>query len=276
MTTEHAGRPVPRPRAPRSRAGHHCALRLIGGFAVSCRGDPLPIPPTARRLVALIALTPGRLDRERAATELWPDAPPDRSTRRLRGTLWQLRDACPALVDDGPDLALTPTVTVDATEVRVLARRLADPLDDDPDLLGTDPRQLAGDLLPGWRDEWLLSEREHLRGRALGALEALAQRLLDAGRPLDALDVVYLAVGADPLRETAVQVLMRGHFALGNRVDALRVYNAFGGRLRQELGAKVRPLNETTRILLDGFEDDEPDDLLDGRASPLVDRRLGE
>ena len=50
--------------------------------------------------------------------------------------------------------------------------------------LGRDVRVdelVAGDLLPGWYDEWVVAEREHFRQLRLHALEELCEELTDEG-----------------------------------------------------------------------------------------------
>jgi DNA-binding SARP family transcriptional activator len=249
-----------RRRRDATEARHSPRLALLGGFVLTCDDRPLPLPGQARRLLALIAVAPFPLDRERAADRLWPEAPPNRSSANLRNALSLLHKACPELVyEAGQRFALAPALALDVQELTRLAHRLADPRDADDALLDADPRRFLGEMLPGWDDtwlaerEWLVVEREHLRRLALQALEQLALRLVAAGRLLQALDAAYLAVRADPLRESAVRVLIRVHFALGNRVDALRTFDAFGERLRRELGSTVGPLPETRRELIEGF-----------------------
>lgn len=110
---------------------------------------------------------------------------------------------------------------------------------------------VALDLLPGWYDDWALVERERMRQRVLHALEALSQRLVRAGRFAEAVETALLAVGAEPLRESAQRALIEVHFAEGNWVEGWRNYQAYRDLLRRELGvepsADLVALLQTTR-----------------------------
>ena len=100
-------------------------------------------------------------------------------------------------------------------------------------------RRLAGPLLPGWTDDWLLAEIERIQQLRVHALDIWAARLLAvAAYPL-ALSVAEAAVLADPLRESAHRRLMEVHLAQGNTASALRQYQRFSALLREELG--IRP-----------------------------------
>jgi len=225
-------------------------------------------------LLALIALSPALLDRERTAALLWPELPAQRSRGNLRNALWRLRNACPALLrDDSERFELSPAVRVDVQELTRLASGLDASATDGPNLLEVDARGLLAELLPGWQDDWLIVERERLHGLALHALEQLALLRSAAGRAIEALDAAYLAVGADPLRESAVSALIRVHVAQGNRIEALRAYMSFRERIREELGVTVEPMPELRRHLVEGFRFGEVDDDDDGLPIDRIARR---
>src|SRR5215471_15840508 len=70
--------------------GRTMRLCLFGGLRLSQGGHEVFIPPSAQRLIALVAL---RMVARRveAAGILWPDIPDARANVRLRTTLWRLR-----------------------------------------------------------------------------------------------------------------------------------------------------------------------------------------
>jgi DNA-binding SARP family transcriptional activator len=82
----------------------------------------------------------------------------------------------------------------------------------------------GGELLPGWYEDWVLVERERLRQLRMHALEALAEKLTEAGRYGVAMQAAYAAVRADPVRESAHRAVVRVHLAEGNVLEALRAY----------------------------------------------------
>jgi DNA-binding SARP family transcriptional activator len=107
----------------------------------------------------------------------------------------------------------------------------------------------ALDLLPGWYDDWALMERERIRQRLLHALEALSVRLACLGRFGDAVDAALLAVGAEPLRESAQRALIEAHVAEGNLTEARRTYLVYRDLIRRELD--VEPSSDlSARILI--------------------------
>jgi hypothetical protein len=73
----------------------------------------------------------------------------------------------------------------------------------------------GGELLPGWYEDWVLVERKRLRQLRMHALEALAEKLTEAGRYGVAMPAAYAAVRADPVRESAHRAVVRVHLAEG-------------------------------------------------------------
>ena len=96
----------------------------------------------------------------------------------------------------------------------------------------------ALDLLPGWYDDWALLERERIRQRLLHALEALSHRLVQLRRFAEAVDAAMMAVGSDPLRESAQRALIEAHLAEGNVVEGRRSFDAYRELLARELGTE--------------------------------------
>ncbi|MBW1763079.1 MAG: bacterial transcriptional activator domain-containing protein, partial [Deltaproteobacteria bacterium] len=73
-------------------------------------------------------------------------------------------------------------------------------------------------------DEWLLGAQHHFRRTACDALERLAFRLADEGRPEKAMDVLNRRLAMDPACEPAHRHLMELFERIGRRSDALRQY----------------------------------------------------
>src|SRR5438132_13548416 len=70
---------------------------LLGGFNVTCDGEPLDIPASTRRLVAFLAMQRRPVERPFAAGCLWLDKSECRAQANLRAALWRLRQ-CSDLV----------------------------------------------------------------------------------------------------------------------------------------------------------------------------------
>jgi DNA-binding SARP family transcriptional activator len=215
-------------------------VTLLNGFAVRLGGtEPCShlahLPHAVQRLVAHLCLTRTPV-RNAIAGNLWPDVPEAQAHGSLRSALWRLHKVAPGLVDTSDSgLCLAGDVRVDVRELSDWARRTmvaGSRVEDVP----VPEAALAGDLLPGWYDDWVLLERERLRQLRLHALELVAIRLADTGRNGEALQAALAAVRAEPLRESAQRTLVRVHIAGGNVVEALQAYEAFRALLERDLG----------------------------------------
>jgi DNA-binding SARP family transcriptional activator len=217
-------------------------LTVLGRFACHGDGRPLLLSPRGERLLAYLALHRRAVRRDQLAGVLWGDTTDERASANLRSTLWRLpRCGDQPLVDtaDG-HVALSDHVVVDLWTVEGGAA-------DD-----REQRLVAGDLLPGWDDEWVAPERERYRQLRLHALEDLCCEHRDAGRYADALRLGLIAVASDPLRETAHRRVIEVHIAEGNVGEALRQYDRFRVLLRDELGLPPSPtLRDVIADLLD-------------------------
>jgi DNA-binding SARP family transcriptional activator len=219
-------------------------IGLLRGFELQCDDEPVPLPLSTQRLLAFLALRDRPLLRLHVATALWPDATEERSGANLRSALWRLRGERCLLVESGNGhLRLAQSVPVDYRLVAIRARHLLDP-STPCDVDELDENLFAGDLLPDWYDEWVVMERERFRQLRLFALESAADRLVAAGRHGQAVQAALVAVGEEPLRESAHRVLVRAHLAQGNRGEAILQYQRFRRALQEELQVEPSPLFE--------------------------------
>ncbi|MGW7018097.1 AfsR/SARP family transcriptional regulator [Streptomyces decoyicus] len=226
-------------------------LGLLGSWRLSMDGWPADVPPTARRVLALLALH-GPLSRPAVACTLWPEIDAATASSRLRTALWRLAEGRCLVDARGGQLALAATVTVDVRRMRTSACALAE--------ANATPNQAHGrersdcpaglfeqDLLPSWYDSWLVVERERIRQTRLHALESLSTLRLHQKRYADAVDTALAAVRADPLRESAHRAVIRAHLAEGNVAEAVRQFATCRAILRRELG--VEPSGELAELL---------------------------
>lgn len=218
-------------------------LSVIGRFA--CRADdrPLLLTPRAERLLGYLALARSPVRRDQLSGSLWGDCPEDRASGNLRSTLWRLRRVAdePLVEAVNGHVALSAHVTVDLWEAEVGV-----PGD-------REARLLAGELLPGWDESWVEPERERFRQLRLHALEALCAEHRRAGRYAEALQLGLVAVGCDPLRETAHREVIAVHLEEGNVGEALRQYDVCRRLLYAELELAPSP---ALRRLIDEHLDD--------------------
>ena len=218
-------------------------LALLDSFQLTCDGVDVPLPLSAQRLLAFLALHPRPLLRGYIAGALWPNTSEERAHASLRSALWRLRRPGRSLTQarDGR-LGLDAAVAIDVRELDELAHRI---LERDGSRALADPTSeligLSGDLLPDWYDDWVLVEREHVRQLRLHALEALCDRLLEAASYAEAAEAALAVIATDPLRESAHRALIRVHLAEGNIGEALRQYAFFRRLSTQLLGLDPSP-----------------------------------
>jgi DNA-binding SARP family transcriptional activator len=211
-------------------------LTLLGGFALFC-GARAPNPSlNSRRLIAYLALHDRPQSRSHVAGSLWPESTEDRSHASLRSALWRLNGTVPGLVRSiGGALVLNHSIEVDASRMASTARTVMGGFFDSRSV-GETKELLAHDLLPEWDDEWVVVDRERLRQLRLHALESLAEQCISRHRFGDAIEACLLAIGSEPLRESAHRTLIEAHLAEGNRASAMQHFELYETLLRAELG----------------------------------------
>lgn len=213
-------------------------LRLLGGWDLSVRGTSIPMGHRQQRLLAALAVH-GRRCRRFFGGLLWPDCTESRAMGSLRASVFTVSRRLPGTVGAcGHDLFLEKSVQVDL-------HRLLDFLADPTTAPAPDDRWFAGrshvDLLPGWYDDWVVAEQERLRSLYINATEQLAQRALDQHDVYRALRLAQVVRELDPLRESAVRIVIEGQLALGNEAAALQTLRDFWATTVRELGTRPSP-----------------------------------
>jgi predicted ATPase/DNA-binding SARP family transcriptional activator len=224
-------------------------VRVLGAFSLEEDGRPVALPRgRARQLLAYLALHPGRHPRAVVAAALWPEASPDVALHRLRTTVWDVRNALPAVAPlvlevGGSDLGLHPAVDVDLLQAKAL--------------LEAGVAEAALELLePGIAEEinleWAEQGRRDVEARRLQALERLVQETGEVGV---ALAYAQQRLALVPLSEVAHNDVIRLLLASGDRSGAMAAYDRMRQVLDVELG--VRP-SARSRQLLSEMNADEP------------------
>ena len=96
-------------------------------------------------------------------------------------------------------------------------------------------------FLAGEEGEWIERERARLHGMLVRAVDCLSEIWLKNNEPALALGAAREGVALEPFREAGYRRLMRVHVALGDRAEALRVYEACRALLEKELGSDPSP-----------------------------------
>jgi DNA-binding SARP family transcriptional activator len=226
-------------------------LSVLGAVRLAICGQPVPIGESCQRLLVLLALKKGQLNRVHAAGLLWPEVSTGRANANLRSVIWRLQRCCESAVSASfSDVRLMPCVTVDLDVVSEVAVQLLDrSLDLDPEALKHAINcNFRDDIAPGLYDwEWLEVERDRHRQLRLHAMESLSEQLVKSGWYGAAVDAALGAVRADVYRESAQQMLIRAYLAEGNRLEARRRYDAYRNLLRKELD--LEPSEQFLRLL---------------------------
>jgi DNA-binding SARP family transcriptional activator len=226
-------------QARNSEDGEAPVVHLFAGPYVTVGMQRREVPEGSKQLLAFVALRGRRVERRHAAGTLWPFGSEERAAGNLRSALWRLRRAGINVLDtDKWSLSLCTDVAVDLHVMDQWATRLIQGNAAGSDLEICPSLCDALDLLPGWYDDWALMERERIRQRLLHALEALSVRLTFLGRFGDAVNAALLAVGAEPLRESAQRALIEAHVAEGNLAEARRSYLLYRDLIRRELSVE--------------------------------------
>jgi DNA-binding SARP family transcriptional activator len=145
-----------------------------------------------------------------------------------------------------PASALRPGVAVDIVEVAEWASRLIAQRSLPGDLSLNLPLADALDLLPGCYDDWAIIERGRMRQRMLHALEALSRAMTASGRYGEAVEAAMMAIGVEPLRESAQRALLQAHLAESNLIEARRDFLSYRDLVQRELG--VEPSMELAAV----------------------------
>lgn len=233
-------------------------------------GEEVHLPRREQNLLALL-LIEGRRPRSFLAGRLWPETCESRALANLRSTTLVLRRRAPGLLAPGTGmLGLAPGVYSDVARLRLLLRGLGPSMttvEEATYLLG------VGELLPGWDQEWVVAERDHLKEGVTDRISQVVSQLVRDECIDHALPLARAAILREPMRESAHRALAQIYLLSGDRVAAWQVYTAFRRRSVTEFGVSpstrfeelVGPLRAERRARrVDGM----------GEGRPLVPARV--
>ncbi|XRQ05129.1 ATP-binding protein [Actinomadura welshii] len=223
---------------------------VLGTLEVRRGGVPLPMPSRSQRaLLTRLLLAPGRVVSVGELTAaLWNGDPPERARHALHGNISRLRGRV------GGDVLVTasPGYLLDADPRSVDAARFEREAREAGELLPRDPGAALEKLeaaLARWRGPAYAEFAEGFaRGASvrlgelrLAAEESRCEAWLALGRVGGALGELRELTSAHPMRERPHALLMRALYSAGRQGEALEVYRALRGRLREELGLEPSP-----------------------------------
>jgi DNA-binding SARP family transcriptional activator len=227
------------------------ALRVVslGPVRVERHGVPVPLAEwkyaKARELLFLLLLHPEGRTREQIGLALWPDVSTEQLRTNLHPVLHHLRRVLGGaewVMHEGGVYRFDRTrdYSFDVEEMDRLIGEAAAAKDDreaaavalaraaalyEGDFLEQDPP--AGD--------WHLDRQGTVRRRYLEALSTLGATCMAAGRWRDAEDAWRQLIARDNLNEAAYRKLMQCYERMGERREAIRVFERLTAVLREEL-----------------------------------------
>ena len=217
-------------------------LRLLGGFALLVEDREVRVPDATQKIVAFLAFQTASVRRGFVAGTLWTDHTDERASANLRTALWRLpRELAGLIVGARTSLVLSSEASVDYRNALRVALSVLAGQNDRFVPPGAEFEALDNTLLPGWYDDWVVSERDRLQQIRLHVLEVLSRNAMNQGHFDDAIQLAQTVVRAEPLRESGHILLARAHIATGNRATAVRQIQRLDAFLRSELGISASP-----------------------------------
>ncbi len=227
------------------------AVKLLGQFNIQLDDQPIEIPSRpAQTLFAYLALHPGTaFRREMLAGLVWPEANEANARSNLRHALWRIRKALGEQVGqnyfpaDDLTLAFSPDPGCWIDAVLVGGKIDAGPT---PRTLEEQVAAYQGELLPGFYDDWITIEREHLQSAFESKIETLIDRLCGEKHWPDVIEWAehWIKFGTAP--EPAYRALMTAHARSGHKAKAKEAYQRCIEALQREFG--VEPSEETQAL----------------------------
>src|SRR6185503_10974540 len=192
-------------------------IRLLGKFEILDGGKPVAITSRpAQSLFAYLILQAGTAyRREKLAGMLWPDSLEETARDNLRHALWRVRKA----LESGSSMRFlhADDITISFKESSDYWLDVAEleKLNENASVNKLIPvlSNYHGELLPGFYEEWVILEREHLYSIFEHYMARLMSLFQDERRWLDILDwgERWIKLGQKP--EPAYRALMFAHAA---------------------------------------------------------------
>jgi DNA-binding SARP family transcriptional activator len=234
-------------------------FRVLGPVEVRNVDDrTVELGERPRRLLAVLLANANRVvGVDAIADAVWGATSPANPGQAVQTVVSRLRGRLGADVIEtrAPGYRLVATADdLDALALVDLLQRARETDDDQTavDLIGGALALPRGEPYAGFADEaWARAEAGRLAELLRTAVEERGQRLLEVGRATEAIPELEAFVAAQPLRERAQALLMRGLHRVGRQADALAAYRRYRETVADELGLEPsRELQELERAIL--------------------------
>jgi class 3 adenylate cyclase len=229
-------------------------IRLLGQFDLRLHGKRVTIPTrVAQSLLAYLTLTAGTPHRrEKLAGIFWPDSSDETARKNLRQELWRIRKSISLLGSTESDYLIADEITLKFNREAKYWLDVAQMERPDQDFqsLVANLSLYQGELLPGFYDEWITLEREHIRAVFDARVEQLLEQLTMAERWIAVQEWGERWLTLSGGREPAYRALMLASAARGDMAKVASLYQRCTEELMEYIG--VEPSAET-RALYDGL-----------------------
>jgi predicted ATPase/DNA-binding SARP family transcriptional activator len=221
-------------------------VRLLGTFEIKYKKKVISITSRpAQSLLACLILSAGTAHRrEKLAGLLWPDSLEETARDNLRHALWRIRKALPSNPKVEYLLANDLSIAFNASAEYRLDTAELEKLNESTsaDELMAVLTEYQGELLPGFYDEWVALEREHLQSLFEHHMARLMSLLQNEKRWLDILNwgERWISLGQKP--EPAYRALMTAHAAKGDMSKVAATYERCVKSLKE---FEVEPSEQT-------------------------------
>jgi DNA-binding SARP family transcriptional activator len=216
-------------------------LSLLG--AVRVQVDGLGVNFATRKAVALLAYLAleGATSRSKLADLLWSDMDEEAARNNLRKEIFRLRETALR------DFLEVSASTLALTNIQLDVQRFLEAEDDLALEYYKGDFLLDVEISSAAFEDWLDTKRESFRTRFARLLSARAIKLEALGDLRTALETRLKLLETDPLQESFHREVMRLHWRLGERAQALERFAVLERTLELELGLK--PLPETLALV---------------------------
>ncbi|WP_433328169.1 AfsR/SARP family transcriptional regulator [Spirillospora sp. CA-294931] len=232
---------------------NQCRLEFMPSFRLHLADQEVPMTRGLAALVVSVVLEGERTSRRMLQARMWPDLSPSDGSKRLRQLLWRVGRATDnrLLEVTTENVSLSADVLVDLHHAEERARKIVD-----DEEMCTDPlewRFLRFELLAGWADDRVVEMRARWDRLRMMTLEHLAEKFLEAGKFVDAIETANAASTVDSLSEASHRILATAYLRREDPASAWRVYVKYRALLLQEIGlepsSNFRELFSDARVM---------------------------
>jgi predicted ATPase/DNA-binding SARP family transcriptional activator len=234
-------------------------VQLLGGFQVERDGVALTAfhSQKAQSLLAYLLVYRDRAHpRSILATLFWGESDEARAHANLRNALYSLRHVLEGpqgrfgqyILTEGGAVRFHPksSYSLDVAEFEeTVESALHTAGEERATLLNTAITLYKGDLLPGFYDDWVVIEQEHLRELYLQALKELVAHYTEHRDYAHAIVWARRVISVSPLQEEMHRALMQLYALTGDRTAALHQYAECEAILQRALNAAPLPETQT-------------------------------